>query len=289
VKRYTFILIALLSILTFQSQAQSVTSGVQASLDSLFVRIVRSRDDSTKIELNDSVRMIIDAYVLSDSVMGHSFTGIRYLGQITSSDKTLKIINWNLALRDGSNRYYCYVIRPGAKGKPNRTYRMEGADSEDVPGDNKAYSISDWYGGIYYAIQPFRREGKSCYLVLGLNNNNVYVTRKIIDVISFGQNDDIIFGSSCFSRDKKTSSRVVFEYSGEAVVSLRMLNAKTVIFDRLTSIAGDKSKSGDTLGAEYRFDGYSFKKGTWSFISNVDARNNKKMQKTGHKVVTSPY
>jgi hypothetical protein len=288
-KYYTYILIALLTSLTCGTKAQTKTSGTVASLDSLFARIVRSRDDVRKVQLNDSIRTIIDGYVLSDSVMSHRFSTIRYLGQISSSDASLKIINWNLALRDGSNRYFCYVIRKGEKGKTNKIYRFNGTDSEEAPATDKIYSLADWYGGIYYAVQPFKRDGKIHYLVLGLNNNNVYVTRKIIDVISFGKNDDIEFGSPCFFRNKSEASRVVFEYSGEAVVSLRMLNPKTVIFDRLASHAGNNAKSADTMGAEYRFDGFTFKKGSWSFITNVDARNDKYVKKTNHKIITSPY
>lgn len=288
-KKYTYILIALFLFFFSGVQAQAPVIPVETKLDSLFARIVRSKDDDSKVLKNDSIRTIIDSYVLSDSVMSHKFKTLRYLGQIKADDGSLKIINWNLALRDGSNRYFCYVIRKGDKGKPNKLYRFSGSDSEEAPATDKTYTLDEWYGGIYYSVQPFKAEGKTSYLVLGLNNNNVYVTRKIIDVISFGKNDDIEFGKKCFENKKSTVSRVVFEYSGEAVVSLRMLNPKTVIFDRLASIADDNSKSAVSMGAEYRFDGYSYKKGVWNFVSNVDARNDKYVKKTNHKVVTSPY
>src|SRR4030042_130848 len=94
-------------------RAQKSSTDISLVLKDLYYWILNSTSDSERMRLNDSVILLIDSYVMSDSVMKHRFENVRNLGQIDSPDSKLKIINWNLVLRDGSNRYYLYIIRSG--------------------------------------------------------------------------------------------------------------------------------------------------------------------------------
>ena len=96
---------------------QTKSPDISPLLENLYYRILYTNNDAERIRLNDSVRLIINSYVASDSVFKHKFTNLRYLGQIVSPDSRLKIINWNLILRDGSNKYFCYFIKKGREGR----------------------------------------------------------------------------------------------------------------------------------------------------------------------------
>ena len=60
-------------------------------LSRLFGRIASGIPDQQKILASDSIRLIIDSYVYSDSSFSHEFSNLKYLGQIN----TLNLETWN--------------------------------------------------------------------------------------------------------------------------------------------------------------------------------------------------
>lgn len=270
-KAYFIIFIILLLIPAIQGKAQPI--GADELLGDLFPRILDTRNDAERISINDSIKLIIDNYVTSDVIFTHRFEDLRYLGQILSSDSRIKIITWNLILTDGTNRYFCYFIRKGEKGGENTIYRLEGVNMDEAPRTDMKYSENNWYGALYYGIQPFRSGKKIYYAVLGLDYGSLSVTRKIIDVISFTDEGGIIFGKECFARDNITKQREVLEYSAEGVITLRFHDKKTIVFDHLVPISQGQRNNPENYGAEFSFDAYILKKGSWRFVKNVDVRN----------------
>lgn len=267
-KPYLIIYILLVS-LSVNAAGQPNDAG--RTLQKLYDRIVFSSSETEKLRLNDSIRLIVESYAASDSVFTTTFTGLRYLGQITSSDKRIKIITWNLLLHDGTNYYYCYLIRKGKRSEGNRVYVLTGSHLPEPAASDKQYAPDNWYGALYYAIEPCRKD----YIILGLDFGGRMESRKIIDVLSFTPGGDMILGKDLFARQNQKRFREVIEYSSQSVVSLRFDNPRLIVFDHLAAFSsGDEEKL--SLGAGVSFDGYEFKKGTWNFITGVDARNPKK-------------
>ncbi len=275
IKRYTYIIIAFLSLLSPHALGQ-VPSELSLTLSGIFTRILNSNRDNERKRLNDSLVLLMDSYTASDSVLNHKIDNVRYLGQIVSPDSRLKIITWNLILRDVGNKYFCYLIVKGSKGQKNKVYRLTGENRDEAESTGLIYTEKDWYGALYYAIQPFTKDGIRHYLLLGIDYGNSGVTRKIIDVLTINPDGRIVFGEKCFNKDNEISSRVVIEYSSEAVVSLRMKNSKCAVFDHLVSVSDDHRNDPKYMGSEFSFDGYVRKKGMWMFVSNIDVRNKKK-------------
>jgi hypothetical protein len=274
-RRYTFIILAVFLFSIPQADSKAASPDTSVLLESLFRRILNTNDDIERIRMNDSVQVIIDRYAASDTVFTNKLSGLRYLGQIVSSDSKVKIITWNLILRDNANRYFCYIIRKGAHGEKNQVHKLTGESREEGPVSDTTYPEKDWYGALYYSLQPFKKDKETYYLILGVDYGNLTTTRKIIDVMTFSPGGDIIFGNNCFIKDEKVSSRVVIEYFSEGVITVRMLSPKTVVFDHLASISGDQKNEAKLMGSDYFYDGYTFKKGFWRFTTNVDARNKK--------------
>src|SRR5450759_5165838 len=91
-------------------------------LEELFNKLVDNYNDSARISINDSIRLIVGSYAKSDTVFTTRFTNLRYLGQIMSPDSLLKIITCNLVLENEPGRYFCYFIRRDSTGKENKVY-----------------------------------------------------------------------------------------------------------------------------------------------------------------------
>jgi hypothetical protein len=242
-------------------------------LAKLFSRIVTSREDEERLRINDSIRVIITSYVKSDSVFRHRFDNLKFLGQITSHDSLVKIINWNLVLENGRGRYYCYIIKRNGTGN-NNVYSLSADYNEARLKTDSVYTDSDWYGALYYDIRPYIINNGGYWVLLGIDYGNALITRKIIDILSFTDDGRIIFGKKCFDSGSDIRFREVFEYSSTGMMTLRFRTDRTIVFDHLVPFSPSLKDDHRYYGADYSYDAYDFKNGIFKFILNVDARNN---------------
>lgn len=269
----------ILIVLFFVISSCSMVKGQQARQDistcfeKLFGKLKENIDSREKLVVNDSIKLLIEEYASSDTVFNHRFTNLRYLGQITSPDSLLKIITWNLIVEDGDNKYFCYLIRRSVKRGPGKVFKISGTYSEAPVRTDTIYSQSDWYGALYYDIRPFKLNDRSYYVLLGIDYGNSFITRKIIEVLSFSSEDEIVFGLNCFSTGKEIKPRIVFEFASTAVMSLRFNSDNSIVFDHLSPFAPEFKDNYQYYGPDFSYDSYDFEKGLWRLKTNIDIRN----------------
>ncbi|MBK8884457.1 MAG: hypothetical protein IPN67_19495 [Bacteroidales bacterium] len=184
-KRIIISLLLVVSVSTGLVKSQVSADTIPIRLEKLYGRLRSVSEDSVRLRINDSIKVIIEDYVTSGEVFNNTFRNVRYLGQIASSDSLIKIITWNLVLSNNQGRYFCYFIRKSPDGNDNRIYRLT-RNYDDVPiSADTVYTQTDWFGALYYDIRPYFTEKRQCWVLLGINYNNPHMTRKIIDVLSF--------------------------------------------------------------------------------------------------------
>jgi hypothetical protein len=254
---------------------KSQTSPVEMSdtLGILFGRLRTNSVDDVLLRINDSIKSIIESYISSDRIFTHRFSNLRYLGQTASSDSLVKIITWNLVLSNEPGRYFCYFIRKSPERKENTVYRLTRSYTEKPIMADTIYTESDWYGALYYDIKPFFKDNKQCWVLLGINYSNPLVTRKIIEVLSFTPENNIIFGRKWFNSDGNIKCRHVFEYSSSGIMSLRFGSDTSIVFDHLVPLSPSINDGRLYYGSDYSFDSYIFQNGLWNLNVNVDVRN----------------
>ena len=272
-KQFLLYLILFILLSTGITKSQLSTKETPQVLEELFDRLVNNYNDNDRIRINDSIRLILDSYVKSDSVFHHRFTNLKYLGQITSPDSLLKIITWNLVLENVPGRYFCYFIRREEFGKNNKIYRLSVSYKNNPVNIDTTYTESDWYGALYYDLKPYIINQKGCWVLLGLDYGNPNISRKIIDVLTFNPEDKILFGRKWFVSGDEVKYRAVFEYASNAMMSLRFRSDSSIVFDHLVPFSPVMKDDRQYYGPDYSFDAYNFKNGLWKLIINVDARN----------------
>jgi hypothetical protein len=240
-------------------------------LETLFRRISDTIPDSQKLSANDSIKQLVEKYAGDESVFYHRFDNVRYLGQITSPDSAIKIITWNLVLRNGKGKYFCYFVKHGENGK-TLIYPLS-ADYNDKPvATDTTYFEKNWYGALYYDLKPYTVNNRKCWVLLGLDYGNPQMSRKIIEVLEF-TDDGLKFGRRWFDVSGVPAYRVVFGYASTATMSLRFSSDTSIVFDHLvpfsTAVKGDRQY----YAPDYSYDSYTLIKGVWRFSLNVDARN----------------
>lgn len=253
-------------------KSQTPEKDTSTKLGELFDRLVGNYDDNERISINDSIQLILEDFVKSDSVFTYRFTNLRYLGQIMSPDSLIKIVTWNLVLENQPGRYYCYFVRKD-RGVDNKIYRLSTSYNENPVRDDTTYTASDWYGALYYDLKPFIIENNRCWVLLGIDYGNANVSRKIIDVLTFKPDGTIIFGKKWFDSGKDLRFRAVFEYASNAMMSLRFRSDNSIVFDHLVPFSPSKKDDHEFYGPDYSFDAYNYKDGLWKLVINVDVRN----------------
>ena len=259
------------------AHAEDVDSlSVSQRLESLFSRLIVEREDSSRLKINDSIKIIVEEIVEIDSIFKFNFKNIRFLGQITSTDSIIKIVSWNLNLKNERGRYFCYMIKKNEPDERNSIYKLTAEyDSTSISIDT-IYTDKNWYGALYYEIRPLVLNGAKCWILLGINYGNPLITRKIIDVITFKQNGEMTFGSPVFLSLEKFEPRAVFQYSVDATMTLRFANDSTIAFDHLVPFSPDFEGQMEYYGPDYSYDAYTFENGIWTFVRDIDARNEEK-------------
>ena len=123
-KKKIFCILLFISVSTGFLKSQIPVEEISVSLEKLYKRLPSASEDSDRLRINDSIRLFIESYVASDRIFTHTFSNLKYLGQITSSDSVIKIITWNLLLNNEPGRYFCYFIRKSPEGRPNDVYYL---------------------------------------------------------------------------------------------------------------------------------------------------------------------
>lgn len=254
-------------------KSQVVSNGPQEILEKLYGRLINNYNDSARVQINDSIRVIIGNYVLSDTVFTHRFTKLRYLGQITSPDSLVKIITWNLVTGLSPGMYFCYIIKKEDKGKKNRVYTLTGKYREESVRTDTTYAESDWYGALYYDIRPYKVDNEKFWILLGIDYGNPYISKKLIDVLSFTPSGSIVFGKKLFAAGDTIKFRDVFEYASNGMMSLRFRSDSSIVFDHLVPFTPSHMDDRQYYGPDYSYDAYNLKDGLWRLTINVDVRN----------------
>lgn len=188
-------------------------------------------------------------------------------------DSLLKVITWNLVLENEQGRYYCYFIKKDDHGKNNKVYRLSTSYNENKVKTDTTYNVSDWYGALYYDVKPFSDKNNRCWLLLGIDYGNSNMTRKLIEVLSFTPEGSIVFGRKWFASGKEVKYRDVFEYSSEALMTLRFRTDSSIVFDHLVPFSSSQQNDHQYFAPDYSFDAYDFENGMWKLKINVETRN----------------
>jgi hypothetical protein len=252
---------------------QDTLDSASVLLESLYGRLSGNYNDNSRIQIYDSINRVIDWYVRTDTVFNHKFDNLRYLGQITSPDSTLKIVTWNAVLGSTTGKYYCYFIKKDENCKRNKIFFLTARYNDAPVKTDTTYTSSDWYGALYYDLRPCLDGDKLFWIILGIDYGNPLISKKIIDVMELNDDGTIVFGRKWFAAGETYSYRAVLEYASNASISLRFTSDTSIVFDHLVPITSSHVNNRQYYGPDYSTDSYSFEKGKWILKINVDARN----------------
>ncbi len=275
----------------FAQQTTELT-GVQDSLSKLSSKIWKQKTDSARLKSNEIfLKRFKD--ILSNKQSNllplDSITGIT---RVVSEDGKLRIFTWNVPLSDNTDKYFGFIelfldstiIIP-----------LNKADKQPDGFDTKLLSPTSWYGAIYYKIIDIQLKDKKAYTLLAWDGYSASSNRKLIDMLSFDNKENVTFGLPIFKTAQGVKSRVVMEYAEKASMLLRYdkqairvqkgrrvkkVVTWLIVMDRM--IPMDPSMKGVRayyVPAGDAYDGFVFQNGFWAFVEDVDVANRTKKTK----------
>lgn len=279
-KLRTAFLFLMLCNIAFVSESQNLTSAAKKDLqkkeDSLHVfsdsminavlAPARFRADS------NFIRGLVRALKVKNSFY-YPFDSLRTVSHLYSPDSTFRIFTWQLKkdeyfflqkgaiqinTRDGGLKLYPLFDYSNYTSKPNDSVRNK---------DN-------WIGAIYYRLIMKENKGKKYYTLLGFDDFTVSSNKKWIDVLTFNDQQEPVFGGAYFSYKedslkKPVQSRFNMEYKKEANTLLNYdPELGMIVFDHLISETDEPAKK-NTYIPDGSYEGFKWKNGQWVHVERV--------------------
>jgi hypothetical protein len=275
-------LLLLSLVLSFPRLHSQVLTDFNAAEDSLKIisfKLGQCNNDSTRIVLNGKFSRLLRATLLQGPSFTYPFDSLRALGKLTSPDQKFRFYLWNIRSNTGQYTSYGFIQQPG-ESSPVVTPLTDRSDSITDP-ENQLLSPENWFGAMYYKIIPVISTDSSVfYTLLGWDGNNSRITQKVIEILSFTNDNKIQFGAPVFIKNHEDAKmRVIFRYSAEASMILKLdlrKEATMIICDHLVPL--DPQVEGfyeHYVPDSEASDGFLLQKGKWKFVTGIDARNSR--------------
>lgn len=133
---------------------------------------------------------------------------------------------------------------------------------------------NNWIGAIYYRLVMKEWKGKKYYTLLGFDDFTISSNKKWMDVLSFNNNQEPVFGGPFFSFKedsvpKPVQARFNIEYKKEANTLLNYdPDLDMIVYDHLISETDEPDKK-NTYIPDGSYEGFKWKNGQWVHVDRV--------------------
>jgi hypothetical protein len=218
------------------------------------------------------VRSLVRSLKVKNSFY-YPFDSLRTVSHMYAPDSSFRIFTWQLK-------------------KDEYVYLQKGAIQMNTPeGDLKLYPLFDfsmytskpmdsvrtrnnWIGAIYYRVIMKEYKGKKYYTLLGFDDYTVSSNKKWMEVLTFNDQNEPVFGGPfiSFKEDtvqKPVQKRFSMEYKKEANTLLNYdPDLDMIVYDHLISETDEQDKK-NTYIPDGSYEGFKWKDGQWVHVDRV--------------------
>jgi hypothetical protein len=218
------------------------------------------------------VKTLIRALQIKNSFY-YQFDSVHGVSKLYAPDSTFRIFTWNISFDD----YYSRQRGAIQMRTPDGSLKLIALRdfSEFTPNAlDSTRTKSNWIGAVYYDIVKTSFNGKNYYTLIGFDNNSVMSNKKWLEVLSFDEKNEPIFGGRYFSFEKDsvkrpTQFRYNLEYKKEARAILKYdEDSKLIIVDHLISET-DEPENKWTYVPDGDYEAFKWQKGKWLHIDKL--------------------
>jgi hypothetical protein len=262
------------TLVTAQDYVSQELATAEDALHKKFTELYKSSDDVKKDEVNSMIMDEFEKILKNPMSFNYPFDSLGWTGRIYSPDQKLRLITWNIPALNGTHTYYGFIQYCQKKGKPCLVFRLHDRSQDITNPESAILSAEKWWGALYYEILMNKYKGSRVYTIFGLDMNDQYSNKKVIDMLVFENNQNPVFGRPAFRMDGKLKNRVIFEYAEDVVMTVRYNEKnKMIVFDHLSPIEPALRNNPRFYAPDSSYDGFRFRKGIWEYVPDIDVRN----------------
>lgn len=284
-KPILFIFAFFLAIVSF---AQTTVSFVQRNTPTE-IRILKQKEDSLKTLaknlLSDSstakrmrsdslfIRTLVRALQVKNSFY-YPFAKVKGVGNLYAPDSTFRIITWNLFIDDYYSRQRGAIQYKTADGSLKLVALRDFSEFSENPLDS-VRTKDNWIGAVYYNMVKTQYNGRNFYTLFGFDEHGIRSNRKWIEVLTFNERNQPVFGGPYFSFAQDTGTkrpvqyRFYIEYKKEASTIVNYVpDENMILFDHLISET-DEPDNPYTYIPDGDYEGFKWQDGKWMHVDKV--------------------
>ncbi|MCC7400878.1 MAG: hypothetical protein IT214_05285 [Chitinophagaceae bacterium] len=280
--RSTIFFLCLAAACSFSSQAQKISGTdlgkLQLKEDSLKFLAKSLITDSTVAGRmrSDSlfVRTLLRALEIKNSFY-FPFDSVIGISKLYAPDTTFRIFTWSLSL-DEDGYYYRQrgaIQFPAADGSLKLIPLRDYSEFTSNPMDS-VRTKDNWIGAVYYNMIKTEYRGKKYYTLFGYDNNSAMSNKKWIEVLTFNDKKEPLFGGPYFTFDrdsipKPPQYRFSIEYKKDASTLVNYINdLGMILVDHLVSETNEPENKW-TYVPDGDNEGFKWINGKWVHVNKV--------------------
>lgn len=224
--------------------------------------------------ISDSIftRTLVRALQIKNSFW-YRFDSVQGISKLYAPDSAFRIFTWGLQYDEYYSRQKGAIQLRTKDGSLKLIPLRDVSEFTDNAMDS-VRSPGNWIGAIYYNIIKTQYRGKNFYTLFGIDYNSIMSTRKWIEVLSFNEKNEAVFGGPLFSYEKDsikkaTQNRFGLEYKKEARVLVNYIDElQLILIDRLVS-ENDEPENKWTLVPDGDNEAFKWENGKWVHIDKA--------------------
>jgi len=203
----------------------------------------------------------------------YPFDSLQTISRLYAPDSTFRIFTWQLK-KDEYVFLQKGAIQMNTPDGSLKLFPLFDASMFTARPLDSMRTTNNWIGAIYYRIIMKENKGKKYYTLLGFDDFNVSSNKKWMEVLSFNDAGQPVFGGPMISFKEDTvkkpvQSRFSIEYKKEAnTVFNYNPEMDLIIYDHLIS-ESDEPKKKDTYIPDGDYEGFKWLNGQWVHVDKV--------------------
>lgn len=182
--------------------------------------------------LKQYIPTLVDALSIPGS-FDYNFDSLRYMFTFTPPDKKFRLYNWHIEFVNNTFRFYG-VIQMNNKDSLELYPLYDRVEDALLNAEDTVLRSNGWYGAQYFKLIQKTIDSQKHYILLGWDGFNQMANRKLIDVLTFGQDGKPRFGAPIFKEDGRMKKRIMYIYNDDATMQLDYNSHKDIIaYDNL--------------------------------------------------------
>jgi hypothetical protein len=275
-----FIFFLFLLCLAGQVQAQKITQADRRELRHKEDTLKKLAEYLTVDSLtagrmrNDSsfIRTLVRSLQVKNSFY-YPFDSVQGISKLYAPDSSFRIFTWLLNFDGYYTRQRGAIQIHTDDGSLKLFPLRDVSEFTSYPNDS-VRTKDNWIGAVYYNIIKNEYHGKNYYTLFGLDDNGIRTKKKWIDVLSFDERGQPLFGTAPFVFDqdsvkRQPQRRFCIEYKKEATALVNWIDEQGMILvDHLISET-DEPDLPYTYVPDGDSEGFKWENGKWVHIDKV--------------------